>query len=149
MFISVLDLFKIGVGPSSSHTMGPMVAANDFMTHVRNFGESNPKIITYHIRCTLKNSLAYTGVGHATDKAVTLGLNGYLPHTIIKENMDEVIEQTWNSKSIDISKTQKAAFFSEDDIIFDTRNSLKQNPNGMVFELLDKSDVILISHTYF
>jgi len=149
MFISVLDLFKVGVGPSSSHTMGPMVAANDFMTHVRNFLDLNPNVETHHIRCTLKNSLAYTGIGHATDKAVTLGLNGYLPHTIINENMDEVIERTWNSKNIDINKTQKVAFFSENDIIFDTRNSLKQNPNGMVFELLDKSDVILISHTYF
>ena len=149
MFISVLDLFKVGVGPSSSHTMGPMVAANDFMTHVRNFVESNSSIDTYHIRCTLKDSLAYTGVGHATDRAVTLGLNGYLPHTIIKENMDELSERTWNSKSIDINNTQKAAFFSEDDIIFDTRNSMKQNPNGLVFELLDKSDKILISHTYF
>jgi len=149
MFISVLDLFKVGVGPSSSHTMGPMVAANDFMKHVRNFVESNSSIDTYHIRCTLKDSLAYTGVGHATDRAVTLGLNGYLPHTIIKENMDEVIERTWNSKSIDINNTQKAAFFSEDDIIFDTRNSMKQNPNGLVFELLDKSDKMLISHTYF
>jgi L-serine dehydratase len=149
MFISVLDLFKVGVGPSSSHTMGPMVAANDFMKHVRNFVESNSSIDTYHIRCTLKDSLAYTGVGHATDRAVTLGLNGYLPHTIIKENMDEVIERTWNSKSIDINNTQKAAFFSEDDIIFDTRNSMKQNPNGLVFELLDKSNKMLISHTYF
>ena len=149
MFISFLDLFKVGIGPSSSHTMGPMVAANDFMTHVRNFVESNSSIDTYHIRCTLKDSLAYTGVGHATDRAVTLGLNGYLPHTIIKENMDEVIERTWNSKSIDINNTQKAAFFSEDDIIFDTRNSMKQNPNGLVFELLDKSDKMLISHTYF
>jgi len=149
MFISVLDLFKVGVGPSSSHTMGPMVAANDFMKHVRNFVESNSSIDTYHIICTLKDSLAYTGVGHATDRAVTLGLNGYLPHTIIKENMDEVIERTWNSKSIDINNTQKAAFFSEDDIIFDTRNSMKQNPNGLVFELLDKSNKMLISHTYF
>ena len=149
MFISVLDLFKVGVGPSSSHTMGPMVAANDFMKHVRNFVESNSSIDTYHIRCTLKDSLAYTGVGHATDRAVTLGLNGYLPHTIIKENMDEVIERTWNSKSIDINNTQKVAFFSEDDIIFDTRNSMKQNPNGLVFELLDKSNKMLISHTYF
>ena len=149
MFISVLDLFKVGVGPSSSHTMGPMVAANDFMTHVRNFVESNSSIDTYHIRCTLKDSLAYTGVGHATDRAVTLGLHGYLPHTIIKENMDEVINHTWNSKSIDINNNQKAAFFSEDDIIFDTRNSMKQNPNGLVFELLDKSDKMLISHTYF
>lgn len=149
MFISVLDLFKVGVGPSSSHTMGPMVAANDFMTHVKKFLDSNPAGEMRHIRCTLKNSLAYTGVGHATDKAVTLGLNGYLPNTIIKENMDEVIERTWNSKNIAINNTQKVAFFSEDDIIFDTRNSLKQNPNGMVFELLDKSDSILISHTYF
>jgi len=149
MFTSVLDLFKVGVGPSSSHTMGPMVAANDFMTHVRTFADSNPKIDTYRIRCTLKDSLAYTGVGHATDRAVTLGLHGYLPHTIIKENMDEVIDHTWNSKSIDINNNQKVAFFSEDDIIFDTRNSMKQNPNGLVFELLDKSDKILISHTYF
>ena len=100
MFISVLDLFKVGVGPSSSHTMGPMVAANDFMTHVKKFLDSNPVGEMRHIRCTLKNSLAYTGVGHATDKAVTLGLNGYLPNTIIKENMDEVIERTWNSKNI-------------------------------------------------
>jgi len=149
MFTSVLDLFKVGVGPSSSHTMGPMVAANDFMTHVRNFVDSNPKIDTYHIRCTLKDSLAYTGVGHATDRAVTLGLHGYLPHTIIKENMDEVIDHTWSSKSIDINNNQKVEFFSEDDIIFDTRNSMKQNPNGLVFELLDKSDKMLISHTYF
>ena len=149
MFISVLDLFKVGVGPSSSHTMGPMVAANDFMTHVKKFLDSNPAGEMRHIRCTLKNSLAYTGVGHATDRAVTLGLNGYLPNTIIKENMDEVIERTWNSKNIAINNTQKVAFFSEDDIIFDTRNSLQQNPNGMVFELLDQSDSILISHTYF
>ena len=149
MFTSVLDLFKVGVGPSSSHTMGPMVAANDFMMHVRAFVDSNPKIDTYHIRCTLKDSLAYTGVGHATDRAVTLGLHGYLPHTIIKENMDEVIDHTWNSKSIDINNNQKVEFFSEDDIIFDTRNSMKQNPNGLVFELLDKSDKMLISHTYF
>ena len=76
MFISVLDLFKVGVGPSSSHTMGPMVAANDFMMHVKKFLDSNPAGDMHHIRCTLKNSLAYTGVGHATDKAVTLGLNG-------------------------------------------------------------------------
>ena len=149
MFISVLDLFKVGVGPSSSHTMGPMVAANDFMTHVKKFLDSNPAGEMRHIRCTLKNSLAYTGVGHATDRAVTLGLNGYLPNTIIKENMDEVIERTWNSKNIAINNTQKVAFFSEDDIIFDTRNSLQQNPNGIVFELLDQSDSILISHTYF
>ena len=149
MFISVLDLFKVGIGPSSSHTMGPMVAANAFLSEVRHFIDSNPDTDGYHVRCTLKDSLAYTGVGHATDKAVTLGLHGYLPNTIINENMDEVIDRTWNSKTIDLSDAKKATFFSEEDIIFDTRNSLKQHPNGIVFELLNKADGLLLSSTYF
>jgi L-serine dehydratase len=149
MFISVLDLFKVGIGPSSSHTMGPMVAANAFLQDIRHYIDSNPDIKNYQIRCTLKDSLAYTGVGHATDKAVTLGLHGYLPNTIINENMDEVHDRTWNSKTINISDDISASFFSEEDIIFDTRNSLKQHPNGLVFELLDDSSGLLLSSTFF
>jgi len=149
MFISVLDLFKVGIGPSSSHTMGPMVAANAFLSDVRHFIDENPDTDGYHVRCTLKDSLAYTGVGHATDRAVVLGLHGYLPDTIIDENMDEVIEKTWNSKTIVISDNKEASFFSEDDIIFDTRNSLTQHPNGIVFELLNGSGGLLLSSTFF
>ncbi len=149
MFISVLDLFKVGIGPSSSHTMGPMVAANAFLSDVRHFIDENPDTDGYHVRCTLKDSLAYTGVGHATDRAVVLGLHGYLPDTIIDENMDEVIEKTWNSKTIFISDNKEASFFSEDDIIFDTRNSLTQHPNGIVFELLNGSGGLLLSSTFF
>ena len=149
MFISVLDLFKVGIGPSSSHTMGPMVAANAFLQDIRHYLDSNPDTKNYHVRCTLKDSLAYTGVGHATDKAVTLGLHGYLPNTIINENMDEVHDRTWNSKTINISDDISASFFSEEDIIFDTRNSLKQHPNGLVFELLDDSGGLLLSSTFF
>ena len=149
MFISVLDLFKVGIGPSSSHTMGPMVAANDFMQHVREFANANPEINNCQIRCTLKDSLAYTGVGHGTDRAVTLGLHGYLPNTIINEKVDEVIERVWAAKSVSINTKQNASFFAENDIIFDTTNSLKQNPNGLIFDLLDKSNKVLISHTYF
>ena len=149
MFISVLDLFKVGIGPSSSHTMGPMVAANDFMQHVREFSNSNNEICDYQIRCTLKDSLAYTGVGHGTDRAVTLGLHGYLPNTIINEKVDEVIERIWAAKNVSIDTNQNASFFAENDIIFDTRNSLKQNPNGLIFDLLDASNKKLISHTYF
>ena len=149
MFVSVLDLFKVGIGPSSSHTMGPMVAANAFLNDARHFVDSNPDTDNYHVRCTLKDSLAYTGVGHATDRAVALGLHGYLPDTIIDKNMDEVIDRTWNSKTITISDSIEASFFSEDDIIFDTRNSLKQHPNGIVFELLNSSDRLLHSNTYF
>ena len=149
MFISVLDLFKVGIGPSSSHTMGHMVAANAFLQDIRHYIDSNPDTKNYQIRCTLKDSLAYTGVGHATDKAVTLGLHGYLPNTIINENMDEVHDRTWNSKTINISDDISASFFSEEDIIFDTRNSLKQHPNGLVFELLDDSGGLLLSSTFF
>ena len=149
MFISVLDLFKVGIGPSSSHTMGPMVAANAFLQDIRYYIDSNPDTKNYQIRCTLKDSLAYTGVGHATDKAVTLGLHGYLPNTIINENMDEVHDRTWNSKTINISDDISVSFFSEEDIIFDTRNSLKQHPNGLVFELLDDSGGLLLSSTFF
>tara|TARA_B110000008_G_C16928264_1_gene547653 strand:+ start:163 stop:1542 length:1380 start_codon:yes stop_codon:yes gene_type:complete len=149
MFISVLDLFKVGIGPSSSHTMGPMVAANAFLSEVYHFIDSNPDTNGFHIRCTLKDSLAYTGVGHATDKAVTLGLHGYLPNTIINENMDEVLDRTWNSKTIELTEGKKATFFSEEDIIFDTRNSLKQHPNGIVFELLNNAEGVLLSSTYF
>ena len=149
MFISVLDLFKVGIGPSSSHTMGPMVAANAFLQDIRHYIDSNPDAKKYQIRCTLKDSLAFTGVGHATDKAVTLGLHGYLPNTIINENMDEVHDRTWNSKTINISDDISASFFSEEDIIFDTRNSLKQHPNGLVFELLDDSGGLLLSSTFF
>ena len=149
MFISVLDLFKVGIGPSSSHTMGPMVAANAFLQDIRHYIDSNPDTKNYQVRCTLKDSLAYTGVGHATDKAVTLGLHGYLPNTIINENMDEVHDRTWNSKTINISDDISASFFSEEDIIFDTRNSLKQHPNGLVFELLDDSGGLLLSSTFF
>ena len=149
MFISVLDLFKVGIGPSSSHTMGPMVAANAFLNDVGHYVESNPDTTGYHIRCTLKDSLAYTGVGHATDKAVVLGLHGYLPDTIIDENMDEVIDRTWNSKTVTIGEDKVASFFSEDDIIFDTRNSLKQHPNGIIFDLMNKSGELLFSSTYF
>ncbi|MDA9801753.1 L-serine ammonia-lyase [Candidatus Pseudothioglobus singularis] len=149
MFISVLDLFKVGIGPSSSHTMGPMVAASAFLQDIRHYIDSNSDTKNYHVRCILKDSLAYTGVGHATDKAVTLGLHGYLPNTIINENMDEVHDRTWNSKTINISDDISASFFSEEDIIFDTRNSLKQHPNGLVFELLDDSGGLLLSSTFF
>ena len=74
MFISVLDLFKIGIGPSSSHTMGPMVAAKDFRDRIQSFVANHTVPSFLQVRCTLRGSLAFTGKGHATDRAVTLGM---------------------------------------------------------------------------
>lgn len=79
MFISVLDLFKIGIGPSSSHTMGPMTAANVFRDHVDQLVSQTPDDLNYRVYCVLKGSLAFTGRGHATDRAVALGLHGHSP----------------------------------------------------------------------
>ena len=70
MFISVLELFKIGIGPSSSHTMGPMVAASDFRSRIQTLAATNPVDPDLHVRCILKGSLAFTGKGHAADHAV-------------------------------------------------------------------------------
>ncbi len=77
MFISTLDLFKLGIGPSSSHTIGPMIAANDFFQYLKSLSICYGP--NHHIICTLKGSLALTGKGHATDNAVILGLHGYRP----------------------------------------------------------------------
>jgi len=148
VFISVLDLFKLGIGPSSSHTMGPMVAANSFVHNVTDFVASNPGS-SYKITCTLKDSLAYTGKGHATDRAVALGINGYLPSTVVDEQMDELIERIWKSDSVFIGKEKDCSFSPSTDIIFDTNNSLKQNPNGMIFELFNDSNKVVLSQTYF
>ncbi|WP_274620781.1 serine dehydratase beta chain [Colwellia maritima] len=89
MFISVLELFKIGVGPSSSHTLGPMVAANDFIARIKNQKLIGSSIKDAFIRCTLKGSLAYTGKGHSTDRAVALGLHGHLPASLADKDVAE------------------------------------------------------------
>ena len=89
MFISVLDLFKIGIGPSSSHTVGPMVAAHEFVALIREHALDEASLQGASIRCTLKGSLAYTGKGHSTDRAVALGLHGYLPADLVETDVQE------------------------------------------------------------
>lgn len=148
MFISVLELFKIGIGPSSSHTMGPMVAAGDFRGRIdaANLAEHGEDV---SVRCTLKGSLAFTGKGHATDRAVALGLHGYTPESVVAENLATVVEAIWSSGSIVLDDTQPVHFHPDESIIFDHGNPLPQHPNGMIFELLTGSGEALLSETYF
>ena len=83
MFLSVFDVFKIGIGPSSSHTMGPMVAAARFLDDLRSGAEKIPGAGKLHrLGASLHGSLAFTGKGHATDRAVILGLCGLMPDTL-------------------------------------------------------------------
>ena len=136
MFISALELFKIGVGPSSSHTMGPMVAAVKFRELMQSFIATETEPSDYTLRCTLKGSLALTGRGHATDRAIVFGVHGYLPDILAELDIDEIYDKISKRNAIDL----KVQFNARTDIIFDTQETLALHPNGMEFELLDSNN---------
>jgi L-serine dehydratase len=149
MFISVLELFKIGIGPSSSHTLGPMVAANDFVDRIKDKNFNTPSLKDAHISCTLKGSLAFTGKGHSTDRAVALGLHGYLPADLTDIDVQALVTQIWTIDHIDIDTNLTISFNPISDIVFDKDDTLPEHPNGMVFELIDSENKNLYSETYF
>ncbi len=149
MFISALELFKIGIGPSSSHTMGPMVAAADFRTRIERWRASEPDAEPAGLRCVLKGSLAYTGKGHATDRAITLGLNGYAPSDLAEVDVNGLVASLQRRRNIELPSKGALAFDAERDIVFDRGQSLPEHPNGIIFELLDIDHNVLLTETYF
>lgn len=138
--ISVFDIFKIGVGPSSSHTMGPWVAALSFLKKV-----GDRKIIT--IKVKLYGSLAKTGRGHGTDIAVMLGLMGYQPKTIKTKKIDWYIEQVHKTNLLKISAVYPVPFIPEENIEFIYRN-LPAHPNALTFVAV-LEDETLLEETYY
>ncbi len=144
MFLSVFDMFKIGIGPSSSHTMGPMVAAKRFLQNLKNspFNFSG-------VRVTLYGSLAFTGKGHATDRAVILGLAGYSPedydHNACEKTLYEISAKNF-IKSDDLGKL---SFSPQKDLKFDYGPPLDGHPNGLIFMGLDDRGDILFQETYY
>jgi L-serine dehydratase len=105
MFLSVFDIFKIGVGPSSSHTMGPMTAAARFLDDLRGGREKEPGAGDLGgLACSLHGSLAFTGKGHATDRAVILGLSGFEPATLDPDRAEaleaEVRGPAWSRRPV-------------------------------------------------
>jgi L-serine dehydratase len=149
MFISVLDLFKIGIGPSSSHTMGPMVAAKNFRDRIHTFVSNHPLPSFLQVRCTLRGSLAFTGKGHATDRAVTLGMHQYTPQGLAKLNVNELFQKLWQQNTLQIDESTLIHFNPPEDIIFDRGEPLPEHPNGMIFQLLDETGKTLLTETYF
>lgn len=149
MFISVLELFKIGIGPSSSHTLGPMVAANDFIDRIKDKKFHTSNLESAYISCTLKGSLAFTGKGHSTDRAVALGLHGYLPASLTDKDVQELVTKIWQSDHIDIENNLTISFNPSSHIVFDKGDPLPEHPNGMVFELIGSENKSLYSETYF
>ncbi len=135
MFLSVSDVFKIGIGPSSSHTVGPMVAASRFITKLHKLYDLNE---VKQIQVSLHGSLAFTGKGHGSDRAIILGLLGKTPETLDPNSTNKVIEKTQKDRFIEISKTQKINFNPSKDIIFDFEKVLPGHANAMVFYAIEK-----------
>lgn len=149
MFISVLDLFKIGIGPSSSHTVGPIIAANRFIELVNTYYKNNQPKQDSYISCTLRGSLAFTGKGHCTDIAVALGLHKHSPQSLADQSVDELVKQIWQQQTITLADENSVTFLPNDHIIFDKGPSLEAHPNGLIFELINPAGEVYLTETYF
>lgn len=146
MSISVFDLFSIGIGPSSSHTVGPMKAAHQFAATLQQI-DCLPR--TSCAKVELFGSLAFTGKGHGTDNAILLGLEGHLPDTIdpkiIKPRAAQIIEQ----KQIQLNGTNLIKFDYAHDMLFNFKDLLPAHTNGMLFSAYDNSGTLLASRIYY
>jgi len=137
--LSIFDIFKIGVGPSSSHTLGPWKAALQFRDTVEPIGLD-------HIQIHLYGSLSKTGVGHATDKAVQLGLLGYDPKTIDTEGVNQILNKIKNDKKIKVAN-EDIVFDPTKDIVF-LNESHSGHPNTVIFIGYENNSIV-IKETYF
>ncbi|CAD7054080.1 L-serine ammonia-lyase [Pseudorhizobium endolithicum] len=150
MFLSVFDVFKIGVGPSSSHTMGPMSAAARFLELILSDDWPRPTGGRVgSLRVTLHGSLAYTGIGHGTGRAVILGLTGEEPHTVDPDRMDETIAEVERSGIIRPPGHPPYAFQPKTDLIFDKKQPLPGHANGMTFSAFDADGRLLVKRVYY
>jgi L-serine dehydratase len=143
--ISVFELFKVGIGPSSSHTVGPMRAAANFVEELETAGVLAR---VADLRVELYGSLAATGRGHGTLPAVLLGLEGYRPETVETEEMESGRERLRSTGKIMLGGRVPIAL-SEDDIALYTRTVLDFHPNGMTLIAYAADDSVLHRQTYF
>src|SRR4051812_14729786 len=134
MNVSVFDLFKLGIGPSSSHTMGPMTAACRFLVRLKAEGLLDR---VERMEVTLYASLALTGRGHATDRAVILGLAGFEPRTLDPDRADALIDQVRTAHKLRLAGEREIAFDEARDLIWEGRTRLPQHPNALKFAAYD------------
>ncbi|HEY1571051.1 MAG TPA: L-serine ammonia-lyase [Pseudonocardiaceae bacterium] len=146
MAISVFDLFSIGIGPSSSHTVGPMRAARRFAV-----GLSTDGLLagTARMRAELFGSLGATGHGHGSENAVLLGLCGADPRTVDTDTIGDRVAEIRRVRSVDVLGSHPVAFDPDHDLVLHRRKSLPTHPNGMIFTALDADGAELRSCTYY
>src|SRR5690606_1996601 len=142
--ISVFDIFKLGVGPSSSHTVGPMKAARQF---VMSMGENAASVAGVNV--DLYGSLALTGKGHGTDSAVILGLAGHDPETLDPDAVEGLLRAVHGEKKLAVPGAGTIVFDPESDIRFRNDEMLPRHTNGVRFSALDASGKLLRSDDYY
>ncbi len=144
MFLSVFDMFKVGIGPSSSHTMGPMVAAGRFLDTLR-ASPFHPK----GLKASLHGSLAFTGIGHATDRATVLGLAGFLPDTYDAQKAETALAAIRDTKTIHAPGLPPLQFDPRTDLTFDFGPALPGHANGLILRATDAQGDVILSETYY
>jgi L-serine dehydratase len=147
MAVSVFDLFKIGIGPSSSHTVGPMRAAARFAEHW--LEEKGVLERVARVRCELFGSLAMTGRGHGTDKAVLLGFEGEWPDRVNPDTIPDTLARIRGTRRIRVLGRHEIAFDEKADLVFNKRQKLPFHTNGMRFSAYDADGNELATRDYY
>src|SRR5476651_340236 len=129
--ISVFDMFKIGIGPSSSHTLGPWRAAQQFVEVLE---EKNVQPLVVQIKILLYGSLAKTGKGHGTDIAILLGLSGDDPVTFEVNQVGPKTQKIRTSNKLELAEKKEIDFCVNDDLLFLFNESLPYHPNAVTFQ---------------
>jgi len=143
MAISVFDLFKSGIGPSSSHTVGPMIAAREFATSLCHADGA------HRIKAELFGSLGATGKGHGSDKAILLGLEGEHPKDIDVDLIPDRLNHIRNNNRLNLPGGHSIDFDESNDLIMHRKKSLPFHPNAMTFSAFDASGAILEQRTFY
>ncbi len=149
MFLSIFDIFKPGIGPSSSHTMGPMVAAARFLAALRTAEREPGSGPPATIRATLHGSLAWTGKGHATDRAVALGLLGFDPASMDLDVAEAALAKLGQDHRLDLDGLPPMVFDPAQDIVFDWGPPLPGHANGLILQAKDANGALALEETYY
>lgn len=146
MSISVFDLFKVGIGPSSSHTVGPMHAARRFALALRDQGALNR---CHRLRVELYGSLGATGAGHGSPKAIILGLAGESPESVDVASIPVRVAAVREQGRLTLLQEHEIPFSYRDDLVMHRSETLPYHPNGMRFTAWDRSDDVLLARVYY
>ena len=146
MALSVLDLFSVGIGPSSSHTVGPMRAAKQFTDGLESSGQLPA---TVRVQAELFGSLGATGRGHGSDKAVVLGLQGHSPETVNTHTADDQVAAAALDAELHLAGNHRVDFNWDEDVVLHRRKSLPAHPNGMTFRALDHTGTVLRERSFY